>query len=82
MAIIDPMEGTFATELLPKERRGTGFGALAAVNGVGDLLSSLGVGALWQMVGPGIAFGASAVLCVAGTLVLAPLVLGRKAPAS
>jgi MFS family permease len=78
IAIIDPMEGTFATELLPKERRGTGYGALAAVNGVGDLLSSLGVGALWQAFGPLVAFGSSAVLCVAGALVLAPLALRSR----
>ncbi len=73
IAILDPMEGTFATELLPKERRGTGYGALAAINGVGDLFSSLGVGALWQFAGPGWAFGTSAALCLAGTALLAPL---------
>ncbi len=82
IAIIDPMEGTFATELLPAQRRGTGFGALAAVNGVGDLLSSLGVGALWQLFGPLVAFGSSALLCIAGTLVLAPLVLRAKTAAT
>ena len=73
IAILEPMEGTFATELLPAQRRGTGFGALAAVNGVGDLASSLGVGFLWQFFGPGIAFGSSAALCLAGAIVLAPL---------
>jgi MFS family permease len=78
IAIAEPMEGTFATQLLPPERRGTGFGALAAINGVGDLVSSLGVGALWQASGPGIAFGASALLCVAGAIVLAPLVLRQR----
>jgi MFS family permease len=82
IAILDPMESTFATGLLPKERRGTGFGALAAVNGVGDLLSSLGVGALWQAFGPGLAFGSSAALCLAGTILLAPLATRqRRSPA-
>jgi MFS family permease len=79
IAILDPMEGTFATQLLPAQRRGTGFGALAAINGVGDLLSSLGVGALWQVAGPGLAFGASAALCLAGLVVLAPIALQPKA---
>jgi MFS family permease len=78
IAILDPLEGTFATELLPAERRGTGYGALAAVNGVGDLLSSLGVGALWQAFGPQVAFGASAALCFAGAALLMPLVWGRR----
>lgn len=78
IAILDPMESTLATALLPAERRGTGFGALAAVNGIGDFLSSAGVGALWQLFGPLAAFGSSAVLCVAGAVILAPLVLNVK----
>lgn len=78
IAILEPMEGTFATALLPKARRGTGFGALAAVNGIGDFLSSLGVGALWQLFGPGLAFGASAALCIGGAIVLAPLALKNR----
>ncbi|HXW50581.1 MAG TPA: MFS transporter [Candidatus Acidoferrales bacterium] len=78
VAVLDPMEATFATELLPADRRGSGFGALAAVNGIGDLVSSLGVGALWQVAGPAVAFGASAALCIAGAIVLAPLALRRS----
>jgi len=78
IAILDPMESTFATEMLPAARRGTGFGALAAVNGVGDLLSSAGVGAAWQLFGPVVAFGGSALLCIAGALILAPLALKVK----
>jgi MFS family permease len=73
-AIIEPMEGTFATALLPAQRRGTGFGVLAAVNGVGDFVSSAGVGLLWQSVGPATAFGASAAACAAGLILLVPLV--------
>lgn len=80
IAILDPMEGTFATELLPAARRGTGYGALAAINGVGDLVSSLGVGALWQFAGPGLAFGTSAVLCLAGTVLLLPLAARHLKP--
>jgi MFS family permease len=77
IAVLDPMESTFATELLPPQRRGTGYGALAAVNGVGDLVSSLGVGALWQLAGAAWAFGLSAALCAAGAVLLAPLVARR-----
>ena len=78
IAIVDPNEGTLATQLLPAQRRGTGFGVLAATNGVGDLLSSLGVGALWQTAGPGLAFGASALLCIAGAILLTPLVMRSR----
>ncbi len=79
VAIVEPMEGTFATQLLPAARRGTGFGVLASVNGIGDFISSAGVGLLWQVFGPLVAFGASAAVCAAGTLLLLPLAL---APAS
>ena len=33
--------------MLPSSTRGIGFGVLATVNGVGDFLSSVAVGALW-----------------------------------
>ncbi len=41
------LERAVAAELLPEPLRGTGFGALAAVNGVGDLVASALVGWLW-----------------------------------
>jgi MFS family permease len=40
-------EKAYAVELLPREVRGTGLGALAAANGVGDFVSSALVGVLW-----------------------------------
>jgi MFS family permease len=46
------VEKSLATELLPKANRGPGFGALATVNGFGDLVSSVVVGMLWSSVGP------------------------------
>jgi MFS family permease len=73
IAIVEPMEATFATRLLPADRRGTGFGALAAVNGIGDFVSSAGVGLLWQMFGPTVAFGGAAAVCAVGIGLLAPL---------
>lgn len=79
ISIVEPMEGTFATELLPAARRGTGFGALAAVNGVGDFVSSAGVGALWQFAGPFAAFTAAGLVCVAGIAMVAP-VAWKRAP--
>jgi len=63
VAIVEPMEGTFATELLPAERRGTGYGVLASVNGVGDFISSAGVGFLLQISGPDVAFASAAAVC-------------------
>jgi MFS family permease len=77
VAILEPMEGTFATELLPAARRGMGFGALASVNGIGDFISSAGVGFVWQVAGAAWAFGAAGAVCALGTLMLVPLVYRR-----
>lgn len=59
---IEAMEPTVSAELLPPEVRGTGFGALGAANGLGDLLSSLLVGALWSAYGPAVGFGFAALM--------------------
>jgi len=78
IAIVDPLEGAFATELLPAQRRGTGFGVLAAVNGVGDLISSAGVGALWQFASAPLAFAAAAAACVLGVILVVPVAARRR----
>ena len=66
----EALEDSVAAELVPREQHGMAFGTLAAVNAVGDFLSSLLVGALWSAVGVGAAFGASAVLFAAGAIVI------------
>jgi hypothetical protein len=40
----ETLEDSLAAELLPDVLRGTGFGTMAVVNGVGDFVSSLTVG--------------------------------------
>jgi MFS family permease len=47
MGVWETVESTTAASLLPAASRGVGFGVLATVNGVGDLLSSAIVGLLW-----------------------------------
>jgi MFS family permease len=49
-AIQQSVEKSLAAELLPGNIRGSGFGVLAAVNGIGDLVSSVVVGVLWSSV--------------------------------
>jgi MFS family permease len=78
VAILEPMEGTFATELLPEARRGTGFGLLASVNGIGDFVSSAGVGLLWQVFGATVAFGTAGAVCAVGTILMLPLAATRR----
>jgi MFS family permease len=67
------LEGTVAAELLPEHVRGTGYGALAAVNGVGDLVASTAVGWLWASVSPESGFAYAAILGAVGALMLARL---------
>ena len=73
--IQDTLEGATTADLVPAEHRGLGFGLLGAVNGGGDLVSSLVVGALWTL-RPALGFGFAALMMALGaTVVLA----GRKA---
>ena len=64
------LEKSLATELLPAESRGSGFGVLATTNGIGDLVSSIAVGALWSSVSPAAGFIYSGVLGLAGALLI------------
>lgn len=66
----EALEDSLAAELIPKEQHGMAFGTLAAVNAVGDFLSSLVVGFLWSAVSVGAAFSFSAVLFFAGAFIV------------
>ncbi|MDO8567470.1 MAG: MFS transporter [Dehalococcoidales bacterium] len=80
IAITDSMEKTVAADLLPDNLRGTGYGALATINGLGDFASSALVGLLWTAISPAAGFGYAAVFCVLGAILLQVL-LGRGAAA-
>jgi MFS family permease len=64
------IEKSLATELLPSQARGSGFGVLATANGIGNLVSSIAVGALWSVVGPAAGFAYAAVFALAGALLI------------
>ena len=66
--IQDTLEGATTADLVPQDHRGLGFGLLGAVNGAGDLASSLVVGALWTL-HPLWGFGYAAMLMAMGSLV-------------
>jgi MFS family permease len=74
-ALEETLEDSFCAQLTPAEQHGVGFGLLATVNGAGDFLSSIVVGALWTAFGTGAAFGYSAALAFAGAVMV--LALGR-----
>ena len=74
-AVQDTLEGVMTAELAGTGARATAFGALGAVNGTGDLVASAGVGLLWTVVSPVLAFTLASVAMGAGAVGL--LVAGR-----
>jgi MFS family permease len=73
MGVWETVESTTAATLLPKEIRGSGFGLLESVNGLGDLISSALVGALWVYVSREAAMGFVIVTALVGATVIASL---------
>ncbi|HUI06800.1 MAG TPA: MFS transporter [Verrucomicrobiae bacterium] len=68
VATEEALEDSLAAELVDQAHHGMGFGMLATVNGVGDFLSSIVVGALWAVWGTLAAFAYSTALFAAGAL--------------
>ncbi len=66
----EALEDSLAAELVPREQHGMAFGTLAAVNAVGDFLSSIMVGFLWSAVSAKAAFSFSAVLFFLGAFLI------------
>ena len=81
VAIAETLEDAFCAEMVPEERRGAAFGLLATVNGIGDLASSIVVGALWTAWNAPIAFVWTVALSLAGALLVLRLA-GEPPPAS
>ena len=69
----EALEDSLAAEIVPREQHGLAFGTLAAVNAVGDFLSSLLVGALWSAFSVQVAFAAAALMLFAGAILIARL---------
>jgi MFS family permease len=65
------VEKALLADLLPPEARGTGFGALQAILGLGALLASPLMGLLMALAGAKVAFLATGALALAATLALA-----------
>lgn len=66
VGIEETLEDSFCAELVDEAHHGMAFGVLATVNGIGDLISSAIVGALWTFAGTTAAFGYSAILFICG----------------
>ncbi len=71
LAVEESLEPALAADLVPDESlRGTAYGVLGTVNGVGDFLSSALVGVLWSTAGPVPGLVGAAVLMLAGAALL------------
>ncbi len=84
IAVEETVEKACVAEMLPRESRSYGLGVLASANAVGDMVSSVGVGVLWDRIGARAAFG-SATACSAAGLLLLLAIVGRggsRAPTS
>ena len=66
----ETLEDSLAAELLPDAIRGTGFGTMALINGLGDFISNTCVGWLWAVFGARVGFGFAVVLMTVGIVVV------------
>jgi len=70
IAVVDTLEGALTADLVAAELRGTAYGVLATVNGVGDFVASVSVGVLWTAFSPLFGFAYGALLMGLGALVI------------
>jgi MFS family permease len=78
LAMEETLEDSFCAELIGRTQHGMAFGTLAAVNGVGDFVSSIILGLLWTTFGTATAFGYSAILFIAGSLMVLMIAAPEK----
>ena len=70
IGVTQSLEKSAASEILAAANRGSGFGVLATVNGVGDLVSSVVVGALWSSVSATAGFIYAAAFSLLGAIMI------------
>lgn len=66
----EALEDSVAAEIVPREQHGMAFGTLAAINAVGDFVSSFVVGFLWSTVSAQAAFVTSMILFFVGAVLI------------
>jgi MFS family permease len=70
IAVEDALEGALTADLVPDETiRGTAFGVMGTVNGIGDFISSVVVGLLWSF-SPIVGFSYAGIMMLAGAVLL------------
>jgi len=64
------LERAYAADLLPSYVRGTGYGVLNTIDGIGDFISSFVVGTIWVLASPNLAFIYGAAVSFVATFLL------------
>jgi MFS family permease len=77
VAIVDTVEGAYASELLSERQRGSGFGVLQTVNGAGDFASSTLIGVLLTVTSAAFGFALIASMAVSAAALLVVLTRPR-----
>ncbi len=80
IGLAETAESTLVAHTQPDDLRGSGFGALGAIQAAGDFASSAVVGLLWTLVSPAVGFGYAAAWMTA-SLFAALAIRTRPAPA-
>jgi len=74
---IDSTARAYAAELLGEKERGTGFGVMSTIDGIGDFISSAAAGTLWALSSSNFAFAYGAVLGFAASAILSAVNTSR-----
>jgi MFS family permease len=77
-AIIESSQPALASMLISRKLRGTGFGVMSAIDGIGDFLSSIIVGFLWTLTSPAIGLGFGGVLAIIASFSMFTINLNGK----
>lgn len=78
VANVDTVEGAYAADLLDESQRGSGFGVLQTVNGIGDFTSSLLIGVMITFFTAWLGFTLLAATAVSAAVVLMVLTRNRR----
>lgn len=68
---VETAEHAAVASFAPEHLRGSAFGLLAAIQSGGDFVASAGIGLLWTLVSPSLAFGVAAALMAVALAALA-----------
>ncbi|MFN2452496.1 MAG: MFS transporter [Candidatus Dormibacteria bacterium] len=68
--IVEPVQAAYVADLVPDAQRGRAFGSIGLIVGLGGLVSSIGVGALWTVTDPAVGLVVAAAVSLAAAMVI------------